>query len=169
MGTILIDRPTHWGRKIGEARHIGGLWNPRPKCKDKVIGNPIIEKRIKLLYEYGYPLVDLADWFGISRRTIGKIIVKQGTAIRVGRGHYKISQVDWENKKAEYYYRCAYCGKRTRDLEKDHIVALGSGGEDEPTNIVPACRTCNQSKHNKALLAWPKFKGLQLNLDRVGS
>lgn len=54
----------------------------------------------------------------------------------------------------DYNHRCAYCGKKAVRLSMDHIVPLSRSGEHSITNIVPACTTCNGSKHNKPLLVW---------------
>lgn len=43
--------------------------------------------------------------------------------------------------------RCAYCLRRSEQLEKDHVVALMRGGDHTAENIVPACRSCNAKKH----------------------
>jgi hypothetical protein len=48
---------------------------------------------------------------------------------------------------------CAYCGFSEK-LTVDHILALASGGLDEPDNIAPACRSCNSKKHTKPVEAW---------------
>lgn len=43
---------------------------------------------------------------------------------------------------------CLYCGGRfmTRDLTRDHLLALSRGGTDEWRNVVTACRRCNNHK-----------------------
>lgn len=49
--------------------------------------------------------------------------------------------------------RCAYCGKRGR-VSVDHVLALSSGGPDDPWNLAPACRSCNASKGNREVESW---------------
>ena len=56
---------------------------------------------------------------------------------------------EWEAKKQEFNYQCAYCGRRSIELTKDHIVPLTKGGTDSIDNIVPACEHCNKSKGTK--------------------
>jgi 5-methylcytosine-specific restriction endonuclease McrA len=46
---------------------------------------------------------------------------------------------------------CAYCGSRY-DVTLDHIVPLAAGGEHVPENLAAACRPCNASKKDRALL-----------------
>lgn len=47
---------------------------------------------------------------------------------------------------------CKYCGSRWHTT-KDHVIAKSKGGQD----TVDACRACNQSKGNKALMAWLRW------------
>jgi 5-methylcytosine-specific restriction endonuclease McrA len=55
---------------------------------------------------------------------------------------------------------CLYCGMRfpANQLSRDHIRPLSQGGRDSWTNVVTACRRCNNQK------AWrtPEQAGLQL-------
>jgi 5-methylcytosine-specific restriction endonuclease McrA len=53
----------------------------------------------------------------------------------------------WRLLLATFDYRCAYCGKKKRRLEQDHVVPLSRGGAHAIGNIVPACRSCNAKKH----------------------
>ena len=48
---------------------------------------------------------------------------------------------------------CAYCGS-TSNITRDHIEPVSKGGFNLISNIVPACRSCNSSKHNKPLIKW---------------
>lgn len=47
---------------------------------------------------------------------------------------------------------CAYCGGPFEHI--DHVIPLARGGTGWPSNIRPACRYCNQSKHAKRLDEW---------------
>lgn len=49
-------------------------------------------------------------------------------------------------------YICQYCYQRGGNLTVDHIVPLCDGGENNDSNFVTACRTCNVSKNKKSLL-----------------
>ena len=46
---------------------------------------------------------------------------------------------------------CFYCRKSIADrkFDVDHYIPLSKGGKNEPSNIVLACPTCNNSKHAK--------------------
>lgn len=53
---------------------------------------------------------------------------------------------------------CVYCGDDARDL--DHFIARASDGcIHDPTNLVPACRSCNSSKRNSDPWEWVESKG----------
>lgn len=49
---------------------------------------------------------------------------------------------------------CHYCTKQLQgdDATADHIVPKESGGRDEESNLVAACRSCNSAKKDKALI-----------------
>lgn len=56
----------------------------------------------------------------------------------------------WDN-------RCAYCDKPPIDdksLTIDHVRPRSKGGEDRTSNVIPACRRCNQAKGSEEWLAW---------------
>lgn len=48
--------------------------------------------------------------------------------------------------------KCAYCKKPAETI--DHVVPLTKGGTNNPTNLVPACFSCNSSKGNKDIWQW---------------
>jgi len=50
---------------------------------------------------------------------------------------------------------CCYCGYRGK-LSEDHFIPLTKGGKHSLTNIVPACKSCNSSKHNSLPQEWYK-------------
>jgi hypothetical protein len=55
---------------------------------------------------------------------------------------------------------CLYCGQTflARDLSRDHVTPLCQGGADVWTNLVTACKRCNNHKANRT----PEQAGLQL-------
>lgn len=49
---------------------------------------------------------------------------------------------------------CWYCGRLTNpfsNFEIDHFQPLADGGTNDLSNLVPACTTCNRSKHAQSL------------------
>lgn len=57
-------------------------------------------------------------------------------------------------------FLCMYCGERfaARDLSRDHITPLSHGGSDAWTNVVTACKRCNNHKAGRT----PEQAGLTL-------
>jgi hypothetical protein len=45
-------------------------------------------------------------------------------------------------------FRCIYCGATPLNatLQVDHVVAVASGGTDDPANLVTSCGSCNSGK-----------------------
>jgi 5-methylcytosine-specific restriction endonuclease McrA len=48
-----------------------------------------------------------------------------------------------------YGYCCYYCGCNGCKLTIEHRIPISRGGTNHPSNIVPACRTCNSKKGTK--------------------
>ena len=48
-------------------------------------------------------------------------------------------------------HTCGYCGGlfREHELEREHVIPSSRGGKDVWTNVVSACRSCNQLKAAK--------------------
>lgn len=69
-----------------------------------------------------------------------------------------LTSTDWEECKKYFDYCCAYCGKHTHALTKDHVIALSKGGNMIKQNIIPVCRSCNSSKGNRSLSKWYKLQ-----------
>lgn len=55
---------------------------------------------------------------------------------------------------------CLYCGGQfhVRDLSRDHVRPISQGGEDSWTNVVTACKRCNNHKAGRT----PEEAGMQL-------
>lgn len=54
-------------------------------------------------------------------------------------------------------FRCVYCGRKPPEvaLEVDHVLPLAKGGNSHSTNLVTACRECNNGKR-AGLVALPE-------------
>ena len=48
---------------------------------------------------------------------------------------------------------CVYCGL-TDNLSTDHIMPIVKGGNQDPKNLIKACRSCNSSKNNSFFIDW---------------
>lgn len=60
---------------------------------------------------------------------------------------------EWEALKVRYGGLCAYCGIAP-GLFRDHVVPLVKGGSDYAANLLPACESCNSSKHDAFPAQW---------------
>ena len=54
---------------------------------------------------------------------------------------------------------CHYCGGRftPTELTMDHLVPLARGGRSTKTNLVPACKDCNNRKKVMLPLEWEEY------------
>lgn len=59
--------------------------------------------------------------------------------------------------------RCFYCRELTDEIQMDHVIPIKRGGTHSIGNLVPACSGCNQSKINKTITEWNKWKTATLN------
>jgi 5-methylcytosine-specific restriction endonuclease McrA len=53
-------------------------------------------------------------------------------------------------------FTCNYCGRHLKDapaadVTLDHIKPRSKGGDDNPRNLITACRSCNSARQNKAV------------------
>ena len=55
---------------------------------------------------------------------------------------------------------CAYCRAGTTVLRRDCVLAISRGGRYTLENVVPACTSCNASKHNDEVTGWLRRKKL---------
>jgi hypothetical protein len=86
-----------------------------------------------------------------------RLYVEQTRARRLRAPGIPPTPQEWADKLRWFQGRCAYCFKRDRNLQQDHVVALGRGGTHDIGNVVPACGTCNHGrggKHAKELWVW---------------
>ncbi|MEH6797319.1 MAG: HNH endonuclease signature motif containing protein [Rhodococcus sp. (in: high G+C Gram-positive bacteria)] len=55
---------------------------------------------------------------------------------------------------------CAYCRATSAPLQRDCIMPVSRGGRYTLDNVVPACPSCNASKHNSEVTGWLRRKRL---------
>lgn len=65
-------------------------------------------------------------------------------------GQESFNENDWQEAKAYFKNKCAYCGAET-DLVIDHAIPINKAklGEHRIGNLVPSCNDCNVRKGNK--------------------
>ena len=63
----------------------------------------------------------------------------------------------WRRAVKEHFdCQCVYCGGiyELHELTLDHVKPKTNGGESIASNLVPACRKCNQGKGRSHWLRW---------------
>ncbi|MFJ2618819.1 HNH endonuclease [Glutamicibacter sp. NPDC087344] len=55
---------------------------------------------------------------------------------------------------------CAYCQSSATAMQRDCVQPISRGGRYTLANVVPACASCNASKHNDEVTAWLRRKKL---------
>ena len=119
----------------------------------------------QVAYECGRPLFSLRG--GINAATGIRTVIRVATIIAtVGHGASYPSRENYTPPLNNHtLFRrdaglCMYCGERffDSDLSRDHVTPLSGGGRDTWTNVVTACRRCNNHKAGRT----PEQAGMQL-------
>ena len=65
----------------------------------------------------------------------------------------------WKNKLNNA--ACYYCEKilASKEVTMDHVVPLSQGGKSVKSNLVVACKDCNNKKKNMTTIEWLKEQG----------
>jgi 5-methylcytosine-specific restriction endonuclease McrA len=74
---------------------------------------------------------------------------------------HEITEFEWEQCKRSFNYKCCYCGmtleehynKFGQDFHKEHYY---NDGENDLSNCIPACKSCNGSKWKYEAEEWYK-------------
>ncbi len=69
-------------------------------------------------------------------------------------------------RKADFDHCCAYCGVKPNFLTIDHVTPRSQNGTNEPNNLLPACKNCNESKGSKSLATWYTPKNCRYTVER---
>ncbi|MBE3557560.1 MAG: RRXRR domain-containing protein, partial [Firmicutes bacterium] len=70
----------------------------------------------------------------------------------------------------KFGHQCAYCGGASGDdvLNIDHVIPKSRGGSDRVSNLVIACRSCNEAKGNRMPEKWlEELSASAQPLDRI--
>ena len=78
---------------------------------------------------------------------------------RLSRVDNDLTAAEWDELRAAWG-GCAYCGVRGAALQKDCIQPIARGGRYTLENVVPACASCNASKHTNEVTGWLRHKRL---------
>lgn len=68
-----------------------------------------------------------------------------------------LTATQWDSL-LEAWSRCAYCQGSGPALQRDCVIPISRGGRYTLDNVVPACASCNASKHNSEVTEWLRRK-----------
>lgn len=98
-----------------------------------------------------HPEIRKADWLRYKTRYPDKIRMYNKNYKHRKRGAKgKTTVEEWGVILGKFNNRCAYCGIDGH-MTMDHVIPIIKGGTNWPSNIVPACKSCNSSKGTKDL------------------
>lgn len=164
--TLVVLLPTASPLGDGQTDELGqmveGVWAAVGLGGDSVklaIVRPTLEELAEIIRRSDDPLYFETDPSGIVKAIHRK-------AERVVSGG--VQQKVW----ARDGFKCLFCGRLMGDvsLTVDHFVPLESGGSNDPSNLISACRKCNKRKGNQSPRDYCRahgldFVGLQAYLD----
>jgi 5-methylcytosine-specific restriction endonuclease McrA len=70
---------------------------------------------------------------------------------RVAKYEGVVTAKDWFQILKENQNKCVYCGRSKVKLTMDHVIPISKGGKHEPSNVLPACLSCNIRKGSKTM------------------
>jgi 5-methylcytosine-specific restriction endonuclease McrA len=79
--------------------------------------------------------------------------------LRVARADNDLTPAQWDAL-VEAWAGCAYCRADVAALQRDCVQPISRGGRYTLENVVPACASCNASKHNDEVTGWLRRKRL---------
>jgi hypothetical protein len=120
----------------------------------------------QVAYSFGQPLFRLRG--GINARTgrrsvleVKSILATIGHNHNPGNRHHDyVPPLNNQTLFRRDVHLCMYCGLRfsASELSRDHVTPISRGGRDTWTNVVTACRRCNNLKAGRT----PEQANLQL-------
>ena len=78
---------------------------------------------------------------------------RRANKMQIHKSKYTLDEI--KCLKDKFKNKCSYCRKE-KILHLDHFIPMSKGGPDCLGNIVPACKSCNSSKHNSDPMEWYK-------------
>jgi hypothetical protein len=104
----------------------------------------------------------IKSWRSANPDRFNDVTRRRRQRLKIGKDFVQVTHEQRQQRFAIWQDCCAYCGVPAsnsrnigrRQLSVDHVLAIKHGGLDEPTNIVPACQTCNCSKNAKPVETW---------------
>lgn len=102
-------------------------------------GKQYYAKNIDRLQEYN------RRWMKSHREIMSHCIARYHA--RIAELPHTLTLDEWRGLLEKYEHKCAYCGKPSQRLHREHVIPASRGGGYTVDNIVPACGSCNSRKH----------------------
>ena len=92
----------------------------------------------------------------ISNFAVRMFLKEMGKSYDLQRGYVTYTKPQFKVVLEYFDSRCCFCGNASQKLTGDHLVPINrtSLGLEAWGNVVPACSSCNSSKHSKD---WDEF------------
>lgn len=135
-------------RRLRERRAQNGeAWRARDRAYYK-------KARRERLGQYGRKIAKQRAWARRNRPKLAYWTSRYRARKHGAKGAHTFAE--WQARVHLFRWRCFHCAKRLtrKTVTKDHLVPLFRGGSENPTNLVPACKSCNSSKRDR--LNWKK-------------
>lgn len=68
-----------------------------------------------------------------------------------------LTKRQWKAILDQFDHSCAYCGRRLKHLQQEHVIPIKKGGGYTKENIIPACKRCNGTKSDMDLLDFLEY------------
>lgn len=92
-----------------------------------------------------------------SAARIHKLVARHNQRVKEVGAEGRFDSSEWRAQLEYFDGHCAYCGAHESEcgpLVMEHMLALSRGGSGWIENVVPACSSCNGSKHDKNILEY---------------
>ena len=83
-----------------------------------------------------------------------RIFYEQRRRARMAELPHDLTEEEWYETLEYFNNECAYCGDSESGLAQEHVIPVSKGGPYTQENIIPACQSCNSSKHVADLEGW---------------
>ena len=137
------NRKTRYREARFDNRKRGENWLP-PSAAHRVLSVRNLAEKLKKHFLIGQISVETAkfDTQRMQNAEISGVEYQKGTL----QGWDVREYVLWK-----FNHQCVYCGTKEAKFELDHVIPKSRGGSDRVSNLVLACRSCNQAKDDLSL------------------
>lgn len=164
-----LERQRYWNdlRRSDPEKHEKEKQVQRDRQRQRYIDNPVYREKVlvsnrvfrkRILSDpdkKGKYLAYNREYRRERRATDEDFRIREATRLRLDRSRRKsaggcCSIIQWRQRGELYGWHCAYCGTQLDFCVAtiDHVVPIIKGGCNWPSNLVPACASCNSRKNS---------------------